>query len=725
MSEGNSGMAPNTAVLQTDWPNFCGMGSDVVSSDLFNADFFGDDIVLNDSQANQSSHPPPSSGTNAVTTGSNPTKKATQRVNSNIDISALFTTNFLESVGSADNDNTRLNSLQNLALLGMVVGDGMGSFRPSTSFNDFNPIVAAHPATVYSSDPSVAQDAIAGASEGKKRPLPSTGKKTASNSEKAKPAVNGPATRAADKACNEASLIEMANEMAKRPTKRMRKGTAEISTMLNDSLRSSRPEQIMSANPILALNKNGNVGLHSRQSQVQVGKLEDGFTRSVSTPNPLADSSAPKSNISSEPSVEIPMPNLEAYRKAIEGAAATAAAIAVTSKVSSAASIKSLVRSMPSLATTNSKLASSKILSGIDKTFSKINPPVANQMVKNNQKNGTGKNGLTSPLSKTSSGNDETKISDTIGTAVSSDSKIDSEHGPNTSTAHVTALTSSNWAKVSTAIEAIPKKEDNLANKDSKQNLSAEDRAKQNRDRNREHARNTRLRKKAYVEELKRTLTEMVAQRDAFDRDRIMSARRVTEQRDIRFAVMEEFMKYRGQNESSIARWCTILEPTFALVRPVTAYRKLANSNKVDAVTPRISSRGIHHNVRVPPIIPEVDTASKRKHFVDHKTQEKGFKTGGKSVRFPAEVRESAKMFSLEQKLHGAADMVIDANSIASFLQSIGKGTTAWKAVMALQAVERVTPFVRHTLDKSSFVSMDNTAIVNWTATTVGLKKQV
>lgn len=38
--------------------------------------------------------------------------------------------------------------------------------------------------------------------------------------------------------------------------------------------------------------------------------------------------------------------------------------------------------------------------------------------------------------------------------------------------------------------------------------LSKEERAKQNRDRNREHARNTRLRKKAFVEELKKQVTK-------------------------------------------------------------------------------------------------------------------------------------------------------------------------------------------------------------------------
>ena len=48
-----------------------------------------------------------------------------------------------------------------------------------------------------------------------------------------------------------------------------------------------------------------------------------------------------------------------------------------------------------------------------------------------------------------------------------------------------------------------------------KVSISSEDRAELHRARNRDHARNTRLRKKAYVEELKRTLNIMVAERES------------------------------------------------------------------------------------------------------------------------------------------------------------------------------------------------------------------
>ena len=72
--------------------------------------------------------------------------------------------------------------------------------------------------------------------------------------------------------------------------------------------------------------------------------------------------------------------------------------------------------------------------------------------------------------------------------------------------------------------------------------LTADERARQNRDRNREHARNTRLRKKAYVEELKRTWTELVAQRDASDLEKRHEKERDLEVLEVCYRVMEEFM---------------------------------------------------------------------------------------------------------------------------------------------------------------------------------------
>jgi hypothetical protein len=156
-----------------------------------------------------------------------------------------------------------------------------------------------------------------------------------------------------------------------------------------------------------------------------------------------------------------------------------------------------------------------------------------------------------------------------------------------TSTAHIRALTGNNWvAACSGTAQGIASVSSDTDSKTGgcnrnrhRQNMTPDERARQNRDRNREHARNTRLRKKAYVEELKRTLTELVSQRDASDIEKRHSAQRELEQREVRFRVIEEFLKLRGRNESNFARWAAILEDGFSLTLPSLDFRKTAQDD--------------------------------------------------------------------------------------------------------------------------------------------------
>lgn len=153
-----------------------------------------------------------------------------------------------------------------------------------------------------------------------------------------------------------------------------------------------------------------------------------------------------------------------------------------------------------------------------------------------------------------------------------------------TSTEHIKALTGSNWVAVCNGGGDLPIDDsddtvvDKMGNRARRQNLTPDERARQNRDRNREHARNTRLRKKAYVEELKRTLTALVSQRDASDLEKRHSSQRELEQREVRFRVAEEFLKLRGRNEANPARWAAILEDNFTLTLPVTDFREMVHS---------------------------------------------------------------------------------------------------------------------------------------------------
>lgn len=189
-----------------------------------------------------------------------------------------------------------------------------------------------------------------------------------------------------------------------------------------------------------------------------------------------------------------------------------------------------------------------------------------------------------------------------------------------TSTAHVNALTSQNWVTACNPVPGTTESQsacDKAARNARRANLTQEERAKQNRDRNREHARNTRLRKKAYVEELKRTLTELVAQRDSSEVEKRHEAQRNREQREVRFRVMEEFLKLRGRNETNSARWIAILEDGFTFTLPRTTYRQIVDGEK-------------------------------------------------------SQVSDSTSRASLEQVLRGADAVMEDAKHLSDFLQTIG-----------------------------------------------------
>jgi len=177
-----------------------------------------------------------------------------------------------------------------------------------------------------------------------------------------------------------------------------------------------------------------------------------------------------------------------------------------------------------------------------------------------------------------------------------------------TSTAHVNALTSQNWVTACNPVPGTTESQsacDKAARNARRASLTQEERAKQNRDRNREHARNTRLRKKAYVEELKRTLTELVAQRDATEVEKRHEAQRNREQREVRFRVMEEFLKLRGRNETNSARWIAILEEGFTFTLPRTTYRHIVDEDQSQAADINTSRASLEQVLRGPEAVME------------------------------------------------------------------------------------------------------------------------
>jgi PAS domain S-box-containing protein len=110
-------------------------------------------------------------------------------------------------------------------------------------------------------------------------------------------------------------------------------------------------------------------------------------------------------------------------------------------------------------------------------------------------------------------------------------------------------------------------------------NMTPEEKASANRDRNREHARNTRLRKKAYLEKLKTTVDELCRERDTLVSERAGAANILVEMHNTRTEVLMSFFALRSANEKRRDLWASILdESCFTCVVPVTPYRSFPAS---------------------------------------------------------------------------------------------------------------------------------------------------
>jgi len=89
------------------------------------------------------------------------------------------------------------------------------------------------------------------------------------------------------------------------------------------------------------------------------------------------------------------------------------------------------------------------------------------------------------------------------------------------------------------------------------------------KERNREHARNTRLRKKAYVAKLSQLVVELKAEKEAEERLEAAQSLRTKK----RAALLQEFLALRGNGESDPLRWRRVLDESCTLTLPITPYR--------------------------------------------------------------------------------------------------------------------------------------------------------
>ena len=148
-------------------------------------------------------------------------------------------------------------------------------------------------------------------------------------------------------------------------------------------------------------------------------------------------------------------------------------------------------------------------------------------------------------------------------------------------------------------VQVIPPNSD--AAKDDKKarrtDLTPEERAKQNRDRNREHARSTRLRKKAYVQKLKELVEGLHAERTEEVRQRRVAIQHLAEMQNVRRGVVRTFLRFHSGFETDSRKWETILEDNFWLKQPVTPYRSFRRT-EIEQVTKVQSVKWPHQRCR-------------------------------------------------------------------------------------------------------------------------------
>lgn len=120
---------------------------------------------------------------------------------------------------------------------------------------------------------------------------------------------------------------------------------------------------------------------------------------------------------------------------------------------------------------------------------------------------------------------------------------------------------------------------------DSKKNSSrggAKDPSQSVRAKNREHAKNTRLRKKNYIETLKDNIKEVSNVRDNRDKDKKSALGKMADQNTLRKKSISTFFINRNNVDTSLDAWNAILASDFICVLPITPYQSFPPHQVID-----------------------------------------------------------------------------------------------------------------------------------------------
>ncbi|CAM9741415.1 unnamed protein product, partial [Choristocarpus tenellus] len=115
----------------------------------------------------------------------------------------------------------------------------------------------------------------------------------------------------------------------------------------------------------------------------------------------------------------------------------------------------------------------------------------------------------------------------------------------------------------------------------------------QDRERNRLHARNTRARKKQYVEELQHQLEILSAEQDAAAAKHDTAMNEVMERQDAWRHVVRKVFDLRAEACLDENKWGEVLCEDFLLTLPVTPYRSFSPSDMVNNRCVRLGISGM------------------------------------------------------------------------------------------------------------------------------------
>jgi hypothetical protein len=112
--------------------------------------------------------------------------------------------------------------------------------------------------------------------------------------------------------------------------------------------------------------------------------------------------------------------------------------------------------------------------------------------------------------------------------------------------------------------------------------FNADERAQQSRDRNREHAKNTRLRKKAYVYKLKELVDHMMLAKDSDVGERKVMADSLESEQHSKRTIALNFLQYRSNNTRLKSKWSEVAHDDVTFCIPITPYRYFPKSEVSD-----------------------------------------------------------------------------------------------------------------------------------------------